>query len=110
MRHANDGLRFLLELALLASLAVWGWSAGGGVTRWALAVAAPAAAGAFWGVLLAPKSPRRVADPWRLVAEVVAFGSGVLGLVGAGRATWALVLGALVVLHLVLTFVLGRRR
>jgi hypothetical protein len=41
MGSANDGLRFLLELAVLAAPAVWGTGAVSGPLRWALAVGAP---------------------------------------------------------------------
>ena len=46
---------FLSELAALAALALWGWSAGASTgTKLLLAVAAPAVAGVLWGVFAAP--------------------------------------------------------
>jgi Protein of unknown function (DUF2568) len=36
----NDGLRFLLEIALLASLAYWGFSEQTGVVHWVLGLGA----------------------------------------------------------------------
>jgi Protein of unknown function (DUF2568) len=74
-----------------------------------LALAAPLSAAVLWGVLLAPRARRRLADPWRLVAEIAFFGSAALAL---GRSASALlaVFAVLVGLHLVLTFVLDQRR
>jgi hypothetical protein len=110
VRVANDVLRFTLELALLAALGFWGWWEFSGVWAWVAAAAAPLAAAAFWGTWLAPKSARRVADPRRLAAEVVAFGAGVAATARAAGAAWAIAFGALVALHLALTFALGQRR
>jgi anti-sigma-K factor RskA len=110
MRPANDGLRFLLELSALAAVAYWGWSEPGGVWRWVLVIAAPAAVALLWGQTIAPKARRRVRDPWRLVVELVVFGSAIAALVDADQPTLATVLGCAVVVHLALTFVLGQRR
>ena len=109
MRQANDGFRFLLELGLLASVAYWGWWEGNGVWSWVLVVAAPLAVAALWGRFLAPKSTHRVADPWRLVFEVLLFGAGVAALARAGDGIGAIVFGVLVATHLALTFALGQR-
>jgi anti-sigma-K factor RskA len=109
MRAANDGLRFLLELSALAAVAYWGWSEHGGIWRWVLVVAAPLAVAALWGNTIAPKAKRRVGDPWRLVVELLVFGGAVAALLAAGQPTLAIVLGAAVLLHLALTFVLGQR-
>jgi len=107
---ANDGLRFFLELAMLASVAYWGWTEGDGWWRWVLLVLAPLAVAALWGKYLAPKSDARVADPWRLGVEVALFGSATLALVRADAPVWAAVFGGLVAAHLALTFALGQRR
>ena len=109
MRAANDGLRFVLELGLLASFGYWGWNQGGSITRWLVAVAAPMIVAAIWGVCLAPKSSRRLDDPWRLVAEIVLFGGASAALASVGQPVWAGVFAGLVALHLVLTFVLDQR-
>ena len=109
MRPANDGLRFLLELGLLAAVAYWGWSEGDGWWRWVLVVLTPLAVAASWGKYLAPKSDARVSDPWRLLAEVVLFGAGTGALIRAGAPVWGAVFGGLVALHLALTFPLGQR-
>ncbi|MFL5980151.1 MAG: YrdB family protein [Gaiellaceae bacterium] len=109
MRHANDGLRFVLELGLLTAFAYWGWTEGDGWWRWVLAVLAPLAVAALWGKYLAPKSDSRVSDPWRLLVEVALFGGATAALVRADAPVWAAVFGGLAALHLILTFVVGQR-
>ena len=109
MRVANDVLRFALELSMLAALAYSGFEIGDGVGGWALGLGLPALAATLWGILLAPKSQRRVGDPARLAMEVLIFGGAVAALLVAGHDGLALVLGALVAIHLGLTFALGQR-
>jgi hypothetical protein len=67
-------MRFLTELALIAVL-VW---AGLGASlplagRIVIAVAAPGLAMVIWGLWMAPRARRRLADPLRLAAELVLF-------------------------------------
>jgi hypothetical protein len=58
MRATNLALRFLLELCLLAALAVWGAQAGGSVVAdVALPGLAPVPAAAVWGMFVAPRAP-----------------------------------------------------
>jgi Protein of unknown function (DUF2568) len=109
MRAANDGLRFLLELSALAAVAYWSWSEHGGVWRWLLVMAAPLAVALLWGNTIAPKAKRRVGDPWRLVVELLVFGSAVVALLDADQPVLAIVLGTAVAVHLALTFALGQR-
>jgi L-cystine uptake protein TcyP (sodium:dicarboxylate symporter family) len=110
MGPANDGLRFLLELGTLASVAYWGWEVGDGWSRWLLVLAMPVVVAAVWGRFMAPKSAARVGDPWRFVLEVLIFGAAVAALAGTGHAVLAATFAALVALHLGLTFALGQRR
>ncbi len=110
MRPANDVLRFLLELSALAAVAYWGWSEHGGVWRWVLVVAAPLAIAVVWGQWVAPKARVRVGDPWKLLLEVLVFGSAVAALAAAEQAVLAVVLAAATLLHLAFTVVLDQRR
>ena len=57
---AGLALRFLLEVALLAALGVWGWRLGGsGVASWALAIGLPLGAVALWVTFNVPGDPSR---------------------------------------------------
>jgi hypothetical protein len=103
IRAANLGLRFLLELALLAALAYWGTTVGDSTLAGvACAVAAPAAAALVWGLALSPKA--RVALPPRPKAllQVLVLAVGAVALAAAGQVAAALVLAAAVAVNAVL--------
>jgi Protein of unknown function (DUF2568) len=109
VRYANDGLRFLLELAALASLGYWGFAENDGALQWVLGLGLPAVAAGVWGTFVAPKASRPTVDSVRLVLEVAVLGSGVVALWAADAEALAVAFGALVVAHLSLTFVLRQR-
>ena len=108
MKEANLALRFLLELGLLAALAAWGFGLGGALGVVA-GLAAPVAAAAAWGLLIAPKAPNRLVDPWRLLVEIVLFGLAVVALAAAGYVNLAAVLAVAVVLSEALSVVWRQR-
>jgi len=83
------GVRFLLELGALAAVGYWG-----AVTRPGLAGLGVGAAGALalavaWGAFVSPKAPRRLPDPWRLLAELLAFGVATGAFLASGLPTLA---------------------
>jgi len=108
VKEANLALRFLLELGLLAALAAWGFGLGGALGVVA-GLAAPVAAAAAWGLLIAPKAPNRLVDPWRLLVEIVLFGLAVVALAAAGYVNLAAVLAVAVVLSEALSVVWRQR-
>lgn len=79
------GVRFLLELGALVAVGNWGWTAGIGPGRYALAVGGPVALAVAWGLLVSPKAPWRLPDPWRLAGELLAFGLAAAAMAAAGR-------------------------
>jgi Protein of unknown function (DUF2568) len=85
MRPTMLALRFALELAALAAFAVFGLHAVRGPGRFALAAVLVLAAAAVWGRWMAPASRRRLADPVRLVVEVVFFAAAGVALAATGR-------------------------
>jgi len=105
MRAANLGLRFLLELAMLAGLAVGGWAIGGLL----LAIAAPLVAIVLWALFVAPKASRRLTDPGKVALEIVLFAAGAAGYLAAGAPFVAVVFGVLVVVNLGLLFAWDQR-
>ncbi len=78
--RALEALRFILELAAIAALAVAGGSA-----SWVPAVLMPLALIVIWGWLIAPKSTRRLPDPARLGVEVTIFIGVGAALAASGR-------------------------
>ncbi len=109
MGHANYVLRFLLELAALGSLSYWGFAEHDGALQWLLGVGAPLVAAVVWGTFMSPKASRPTTDPVRLLIEIGVFGAGAAALWEADATGLAIVLAALAVAHLALTFVLGQR-
>ena len=101
---AAGAVRFAAELASLAALITWGLHGVGGAVGWLLAIAAPALFAVVWGAFLAPRAPRRLHDPARLVAEVVQFGLAAIALFAADLP----VLGAIDAVVAVLGIVLVR--
>lgn len=91
-RTANLGLRFGLEVIVLLVLAVWGLNASDQLlVALLLGVGAPGAVVAVWGTFVAPRAPRRLPDPARLLVEAATFALGVLALAWVGH----LILGLL---------------
>ncbi len=94
-------LAFILELAMLAAFAVWGASVGSTpLTRILLAVGAPLLAAVVWGLLLAPKSPRRLRGLYYVALKIVLFGLAALGLIAAGQTAAGIVLAAVFLISL----------
>ncbi|MGW0389556.1 YrdB family protein [Streptomyces sp. NPDC003042] len=86
----NDALAFLLEVAALFALAVWGYRQGGGLVGGVLLGTVVAAAAALlWGAFAAPKSRYDVPLPAVLAVKAVVFGAAALALAGLGHGSAA---------------------
>jgi hypothetical protein len=93
----NATLAFLLELALLAAAAALGLLLPAPLgARIAVAVLLPVLVIAVWAVWVAPRAPRRLAPPSRLLVQIVLFAIAVLGLAALGQVLPAVVLAVLV--------------
>ncbi|HEY5196486.1 MAG TPA: YrdB family protein [Solirubrobacteraceae bacterium] len=91
---ANLMLRFVVELAGLAGLAVWGAGAtSNGVGQVLLAIAAPLVAAGVWGTWSAPRAPRRLPGTGLLAVELAVLAMAVAALADAGHPVAAVVLG-----------------
>ena len=102
----NLALRFLLELAAIGAMSLWGFAHGGGVARWVWAVAAPLAAATVWGVFAVPGDPSRsgsapvpVPGALRLGLEICFFTSAVGCLLHIHRPTLAIMLASVTAIH-----------
>lgn len=102
--------RFVLELAILVALAAWGWRATDSTPlAVALAIGAPVAWAIIWGMLVAPKAPRRMPDPARLVFELVLFAVVAVLLVSVHLAPIGIALAAAAALNSLLMIPFGQR-
>ena len=94
-------VRFVLELAALASLAYWGFSEFDGVLSVVLGIGAPLAAAVVWGLFVSPKA--RYGSPVRqAVGEAVVFAAAVIALVDADQPVLAVALALVAVVDGVL--------
>ncbi len=93
LRAINLGIRFLLELCLLAALGYWGFHLD---HSWLIRIAAglgvPLLMAAAWGMFVAPKAANRLADPWRFGLEIGLFALGAGALYLAERPFLAAIL------------------
>jgi hypothetical protein len=104
-------VRFLLELAAFAAVAVWGWQVvDPQAAKLVLSIAAPAVLIVVWGLFVAPKARFPVADPWWLAIEVVVFAVAALALIAIDDTIGAVVLAVVYVLDVAALFALGERR
>lgn len=105
----NLALKFLLELAALASFGYAAYEATSNPLPAALAaVLAPLAGAAIWGVFAAPKSQRRLREPGLLIFETLFFAAAALALVYAEDRLGGIVLFALFLVNAALLRTLAR--
>ncbi len=108
LRIINMTVRFVLELCMLAALAYWGFQRDGGwLLHLAAGFGAPLLAAAIWGLLIAPKAKRRLADPWRFLVELALFGLAAAALVGVARPLLATLLLLLYLINRLLVVLWG---
>jgi Protein of unknown function (DUF2568) len=79
-------LRFACELAALVAVGWWGWT----LTP-VLGVVLPVLVAVVWGAWIAPKARRRLADPARLMLELVVFAAATAAFVAVGQWTVGIV-------------------
>jgi hypothetical protein len=107
----NLAFRFLLELAAIAALVVWGIRAVDGVWGWVVGIGAAAVGMVAWGTFRVPgdasasgEAPVPVPGWARLGLELTIFGLATWGLFAVGLTTAGWVLGAAVVVHYALSW------
>jgi hypothetical protein len=101
-------LMFLLELAMLAALAYWGWTQHEGLLRVLLAIGLPVIAAVLWGIFRVPGEPNdavvAVRGIVRLVLELGLFALAVILLAASNQPTTAAIFGGLVLLEYGLSY------
>ena len=102
----NLGIRFLLEIAALIILGIWGWRKGDGWLQYVFAIGIPVLLAVIWGIFAVPDDPSRSgAAPVptmgiiRLVIELGIFAFATWSLFDMGYQKWGLILGIIVILH-----------
>jgi Protein of unknown function (DUF2568) len=90
-------LKFLLELAALAAVGLWGASIADGLAAVLLAVGLPLVVAVLWGRFAAPRARHRLPLHLRAPFELGVVALAALALWGAGAATWAAVFAVIAV-------------
>ncbi|NRF93468.1 YrdB family protein [Paenibacillus frigoriresistens] len=102
MKAANLGLRFLLELCILASLCYWGFHIG--KLKGVLGIGAPLLAAILWGMFVSPKASITVSQPLQFIIELVIFAAAIIALYVTGKHSLAICFALFYILHSILKF------
>lgn len=103
----NLGLRFILELCLLAAVGYWGFQLD---SSWLIRVVAGIGllllVAVVWGIFTSPKAPFLLPEPWRFGLEIVLFGLGAAALLATNHTTLGIILGVTFLINRVLLMAL----
>ncbi len=109
IKAGNLGVRFLLELCMLAALGYWGFhTARSLIGKIGLGIGIPLGVAVVWGVFLAPASSMRLEGPLYLVLEVVIFGTTAAALYTTDHPSLAGAFVLIAVLNKVLMVIWGQ--
>ena len=109
IKNANLALAFFLELGVLAALGFWGFQTGQGtIARIALGIGAPVVAVVVWALFGSPQATWHLDGIFRLLLEVVFFGSAAVALFAAGQHVLGVVFALLFVLNTALASAMGQ--
>ena len=107
IKNANLALAFLLELGVLAALGYWGFQTGQGtIAKFGLGIGAPVLAVVVWWLFGAPQAKWHLNGVFRLLLEVIFFGSAAVALYTACQHILGVVFALLFVLNTVLVSLL----
>lgn len=107
----NLTLRFLLEMAALACMVLWGWKQFDGSMQYIMAIGTPIGAATLWGTFAVPDDPSRsgkapipVPGILRLIIELVFFGFAVWILFTIGYIKLSWTFGIIVLVHYLVSY------
>ncbi len=103
LKMLNLLVRFLLELCILVIFGYWGFQIGGNpLMKFLLGLGAPILFAVIWGTFLAPKSSRRLDEPWLSLLELVIFALTCWALYSTGKADLTVAFGGIYILNKIL--------
>jgi len=95
-------IRFLMEIAALVILAIWGWHCTVDWTRYLYALGLPVVAATIWGIFRIPNDPNpapvEVPGILRLAYELFLFGFATWGLHNMGYTTLSYIMGIVTII------------
>jgi hypothetical protein len=102
VRQLNLALKFVLEIAALVALGLWGASIAHGPAAVVLAIGLPVLAAVLWGTFAAPKARHRLPLRLRAPLELGVFAVAALALWGAEAVASAATFAAVALLNALL--------
>ena len=103
LKLINIGLRFLLELCILVIFGYWGFKTGNDTfMKFLLGLGAPILFAVVWGTFLAPKSSKRLHEPWLFLLELVIFALTCWALYSTGKMDLTVAFGIVYLLNKIL--------
>lgn len=100
----NRGLRFLLELCGLIVFGYWGFQTGDNMMmKFLLGLGVPILFAVVWGTFLAPKSTRRLREPWHSLIELIIFALACWALYSTGAVNLSVAFGGIYIVNKILT-------
>jgi hypothetical protein len=100
LKFLNAALAFLLELAMLAAFGYWGFHGEKSLLiKWILGIGLPVLAAVMWGMLLAPRSPRRLGNLSGNLLSLILFLCGAAALYDTGHILLAIIFAVTAVLN-----------
>jgi hypothetical protein len=108
VRQLNLVLKFLLELAALAAVGLWGASIADRAPAVVLAIGLPAVGAGLWGTFAAPRARRRLPLRLRAPFELGVFALAALALWQGASLAWAAVFASIAVVNALLLTAFGQ--
>lgn len=106
VQYANLGVRFLLELGVLAIAGYWGFRTGQGwMWKGIAGIGLPLVLALLWSMMGSPKASIRLDEPYYFLFQLAMFGLPVVLLALLGRTDGAIGYGAVALLNLILIYV-----
>lgn len=104
----NLAVRFALEIAMLITLAFWGWHLSDNQTKYFLALSFPVIAATLWGVFRIQNDPKpapvEIPGILRLFLEFTLFGAAVWALYDMGYVRAGLFMAVIVMVHYLVSY------
>ena len=107
----NLGVRFLLEIAALIAVGLWGWKQSDSWLRFILAIGIPLVLAVVWGLFNVPGDPSRSGEApivtpgiLRLLIELSIFAIATWALYDLGHLKFSVAFGVIVVLHYTVSY------
>jgi hypothetical protein len=103
LKGINLGVRFLLELCMLAAVGYWGFKTH---SSWAMkilfGIGLPLLLAVIWGYFMAPRSAHRLSGILFTIMDFILLGSGVVALYASGQINLAWIYAVVLVISEIL--------